>query len=68
MGLSDNLEGIVLGERTRWTVTGVQDYETFFRTVDALLPTSAAILYLEGVAIATEVRTYYEQQDRKSTV
>jgi hypothetical protein len=61
MGLDYNLEGIVLGERTRWVVNGVRDYETYFRNVDHLLPTSQAILYLEGVAIAPEVRSFIEK-------
>lgn len=61
MGLSDNLEGIVLGERTRWVVAGVQDYETYFRNVGHLLEGSEAILYLEGTATAPDVRTFLEQ-------
>ena len=61
MELFDDLNGIALGERTRWVVTGIQDYETFFRSVNSLLPDSTAILYLEGVAIAPDVRHFLEQ-------
>jgi hypothetical protein len=60
MGPFNNLEGIVLGERTRWVVTGLQNYETFFRNVDCLMPNSRTFLYLEGVAIAPDVRTFLE--------
>jgi hypothetical protein len=56
--LFNDLDGIVLGEPTRWVITGLHEYEPFFRNVGHLLPDPTTILYLEGVAIAPDVRSF----------
>jgi len=52
-------KGISLGEKTRWVIKGLSDYEPFFRNLEQLLPTSGATLYLEGVP-TPDVRKFLE--------
>ena len=61
MGASDNSKGISLGEKTRWVINGLTEYEPFFRNLARLLPDSGAFLYLEGVSISPDVRKFLEK-------
>ena len=61
MSVSDNAKGISLGEKTRWVIKGLSDYEPFSRHLDRLLPESGAIIYLEGVATSPDVRKFLEE-------
>lgn len=51
-------DGIALGEETRWVISGITDFETFFRNVSTLLPEKDSILYLEGTATAPDVQSF----------
>lgn len=47
-----------LGEKTRWVINGLTEFEPFFRNFARLLPDSVAFVYLEGVSISREVREF----------
>ena len=54
-------KGICLGDDTRWVVSGLSEFEPFFRDLSRLLPDSGAAIYLEGVSMAPDVRKFLEQ-------
>jgi hypothetical protein len=58
---SEKAKGISLGEKTRWVIKGLSEYEPFFRNLERLLPESGAILYFEGVATSPDVRKFLEE-------
>jgi len=62
MSSQDQSKGIVLGDRTRWVISGLSEFEPFFRHCELLLPQSPAIIYFEGVSIAPEVRAFFESR------
>jgi hypothetical protein len=61
MSLSSKDKGISLGGKTRWVIKGLSDYEQFFRHLHHLLPESGAVIYMEGVAISSDVRDFLEK-------
>src|SRR5688572_19016273 len=61
MSASNHGNGICLGDRTRWVIKGLSEFEAFFRNLDRLLPNSGAVVYLEGVSIAPEVHEFLKQ-------
>jgi hypothetical protein len=61
MSTSDQSGGLCLGEAARWDISGVTEFEPFFRHLGALLPESGAVVYVEGVAVAPDVRHFLEQ-------
>jgi hypothetical protein len=61
MSTSEKAKGISLGEKTRWVMKGLSEYEPFFRNVERLLPESGAIIYFEGVATSPDVRKFLEE-------
>jgi hypothetical protein len=61
MSVSNKSKGISLGEKTRWVIKGLSDYEPFFRHLHRMLPESGAILYFEGIAIAPDVRKFLQE-------
>src|SRR5260370_34542447 len=61
MSGSDDSKGISLGEKTRWVIRGLSEFEPFFRNLGRLLPGSAAVVYLEGVSISPDVLKFLEE-------
>ena len=61
MSSSGNDKGISLGERTRWVIEGLSDYELFFQHLQHLLPESGAVICVEGVALSPDVRQFLEK-------
>ncbi len=58
---ADKLKGLCLGEDTRWVITGLSNFEQFFRHLEGLLPGEPAVIYLEGVSISPDVRKFFEE-------
>lgn len=53
----EELQGISLGEKTRWEVEAVQQPSLFFRNLHFVLPPDS-VLYFEGASIADEIQTF----------
>jgi hypothetical protein len=60
MSKSDQRKGIRQGDKTRWVIEGLSEFEPFFRHLECLLPSSGAVVYLEGVCISGAVRRFLD--------
>ena len=61
MSRPDKLDGIFLGEKTRWVIDGLSDFEPFFRHFGQLVPEEDVLLYFEGGSMSPDVRAFMEK-------
>ncbi|UCH36263.1 MAG: hypothetical protein JSV65_07890 [Armatimonadota bacterium] len=54
---AEERHGIELGPGPHWEVSSTKDYREFFRALPDLVP-EGSVLYLEGCALAREIRLY----------